>query len=87
MAKIPHVKISASFHLKNSPSEHRGLTHVTWTFGNEPLSFGSLAAGFVYRLLEFYISVIPIPTYEINAQIAKLACAISSLSIDEEEVF
>jgi len=83
--KTPHVKVSASFYLKDAAEGQLGLRQVSWTFGKKPVPLGELLGAIVYRLLEFYISVLPTPTDEINAELEKFREALSTLVVEEKE--
>lgn len=83
--KVPYVKVSVSFYLKDAPKDQLGLRQVTWNFGDDPTSsFDSTAAAFIYRFLEFYIGVMPTPTEELNASLQKLGDYIHVLKVEEK---
>jgi hypothetical protein len=82
--KTPYVKISAGFYLKDAPKKQLGPLSVTATFGNKPASLCELLAAFTYRFLEFYISVLPTPTDEVNAELDKFREAMSTLVVEEK---
>ena len=84
--KTPYVKVSARFYLKDAPKEQLGLRQVSWNFGNEPVPLGELLAAITYRLLEFYVSVLPTPVDEINAELEKFRKDIKTLIVEEKEM-
>lgn len=83
--KTPYVKITAGFYLKDAPKERLGLRRVNWNFGNRPMPLSELLAALTYRFLEFYISVLPVPVEEINAELAKFCEATASLVVEERK--
>ena len=83
--KIPYVKVSARFYLKDAKGQ-LGLRQVSWNFGNEPAPLSELLAAITYRLLEFYISVLPTPVDEINAELEKFRKDIKTLIVEEKEM-
>ena len=86
MSKMPHVKVSASFYLKDAPKDRLGLRHESWNFGDEPRSLSELLAAFIYRFVQFYTAVMSTPTNELNAEIEKVRKAMQTLRVEEEQV-